>query len=60
MLYTVVVVSRDQKIRFRFNKYSDMIEFARDAADSVDGFNDGSAYVLIATEPEPEVIRNDI
>ena len=59
MLYTVIVFSRGQKIKFRFNRYSDMLEFAREVTDAVDGFNDGAAYVMMTTEPEPEVIRND-
>ena len=46
--------------RYRFNTENEMLVFAREAVESVDGFEDGSAYVLMTRQPEPEVITNDV
>ena len=60
MLYTVIVFSRGEKIKFQSRDREKMIVFLSMAADTVEGFKDGLSYVLLTTEPEPEVIRNDL
>ena len=60
MLYNVIVFSRDQKIRFRSKDKEKMVLFLSLVADTVDGFDSGAAYVLMTTEPEAEVLTNDV
>ena len=52
MIYTVIVINGDNRVRFGFNRFSDMIDFLQTVAETVDGFEEGETQILIGREEE--------
>lgn len=52
MIYTVTIISGDNRIRFGFNSFANMTEFLSVATETVDGFETGETEILVKREEE--------
>ena len=52
MIYTVTVISGENRVRFGFNSFIDMTAFLATVTETVDGFDEGETQILVQRENE--------
>jgi hypothetical protein len=52
VIYTITIIQSTSRIRFGFNRFSDMESFLSTVMETVEGFDTGETTVIVAREEE--------